>query len=371
MAAMNMDSDTAYHAMPEDEEHKKKKTCAERCASLTPKDYLKICFLLFLAAFFTLAIVESDTTEKVFTDFLNWMQKNLFLGSLAYMLIYTITTVLLIPGSILTLGAGFVFNEVLGTWGVFLATLVVMLGASTGATCAFLLAKTLLRETVEGVKTKYPTFDTIDQVVGIYGFKVTFLLRLSPAIPFNAFNYLMGLTSVKLRHYVAACLGMIPGTIAYCFIGASLGALAKASEVGFSNPTVLIFLVVGTSVTVVGMIILSIYAKKKYAELKEKVVNKNKMSTSTSDANGGGPRDSNSGAAEHSTSDDAPILGVTTQSQQAEPQAEPQADARNDTEPMNQPTGGQDQNNIVAAKDDDDDNDDDNQNNGVNDEPQV
>ena len=67
-------------------------------------------------------------------------------------------------------GAGFfVFVGVPDTWSAFLATLVVMLGASLGATCAFLLAKTLLCKTVESVKTKYPTFDTIDQVVGIYG----------------------------------------------------------------------------------------------------------------------------------------------------------------------------------------------------------
>ena len=120
----------------------------------------------------------------------------------------------------------------------------------------------------------------------------------------------MGLTNVKLRHY-----DTILGTIAYCFIDISLAAFAKALEVGFSKPTLLIFLIVGTSVTIVGMIVLSIYAKKKYAKLKEKVLNRNNMSISTSDANGGRHTDSNSGAAEHSTSHGASILGVITQSQ--------------------------------------------------------
>ena len=91
-------------------------------------------------------------------------------------------------------GAGFVFNRVPDTWNVFLAT----------------------------------------------------PLRLSLAIPFNAFNYLIRLTNVKLSHYAASCLDMIPGTITYCFIGISLCALAKALEVGFSKPTVLIFLIVAT-----------------------------------------------------------------------------------------------------------------------------
>ena len=147
-----------------------------------------------------------------------------------------------------------------------------MLGATSGATVAFILAKSLVRDAVASLKTKYPTFDTIDKVVEIYGLRVTFLLRLSPAIPFNAVNYLMGLTSVSLRDYVMACAGMLPGTIAYCFIGGTLGSLADAGSVGFGNPIVLILLIVGTTITLVGMIVLSIYAKKKYAELRDKVI---------------------------------------------------------------------------------------------------
>ena len=147
-----------------------------------------------------------------------------------------------------------------------------MLGATSGATMAFILAKSLVRDAVASLKTKYPTFDTIDKVVEIYGLRVTFLLRLSPAIPFNAVNYLMGLTSVSLRDYVMACAGMLPGTIAYCFIGGTLGSLADAGSVGFSNPIVLILLIVGTAITLIGMIVLSIYAKKKYVELRDKVI---------------------------------------------------------------------------------------------------
>ena len=89
---------------------------------------------------------------------------------------------------------------------------------------------------------------------------ILFLQRF--AIPF-AIDYLMVLTSVKLRHYAASCLEMIPDAIAYCFIDISLGALAEALEVEFSKPTVLMFLIVGTSV--VGMIGI-IYICPKYED---------------------------------------------------------------------------------------------------------
>ena len=82
-----------------------------RMRTWTPKQWLKFFFVLFLFAFFILAFVFGDITQRVFTAFLNWMEDNLFVGSLAYILIYTVTTVLLIPGSLLTLGAGFVFGN--------------------------------------------------------------------------------------------------------------------------------------------------------------------------------------------------------------------------------------------------------------------
>ena len=154
-----------------------------------------------------------------------------------------------------------------------------MVGASLGATAAFLLAKTLLRESIQPFKKKYPTFDVIDQIVEIYGLRVTFLLRLSPLIPFNVFNYLMGLTSIKLKDYVIAFLGMIPGVFAFCFIGGTLGSLSDSmnrSAMITDNVVGLILLIGGTAVTVIGMIAISVYAKKKYAELKEKVLSESK-----------------------------------------------------------------------------------------------
>ena len=124
----------------------------------------------------------------------------------------------------------------------------------------FLLNNYFLHEKIE-------KFDIVDQVVEMNGFKVTLLLRLSPIIPFNIFNYFMGLTSVTFKAYTIACVGMLPGTLAYCFIGASLSALTDASKVGFSNPTVLIITIVGTVVALIGMVYIGFVAKKEFKKL--------------------------------------------------------------------------------------------------------
>eukprot|EP01084_Bolivina_argentea_P206536 352606_1 len=166
------------------------------------KTWLKIGIATGILTFIVLAIVFNKTTGKYLTAFLEWMQAHPVEGSFAFIGVYWFCTVMFIPGSLLTLGAGFVFRKVAGPWaGIFLATAVVLAGAGLGASTAFLLGRFVFREKVASYKAKYPKFEIVDKVVEQQGLKVTILLRLSPVIPFSAFNYFMGLTGVKFRDY--------------------------------------------------------------------------------------------------------------------------------------------------------------------------
>jgi hypothetical protein len=55
------------------------------------------------------------------------------------------------------------------------------------------------------------------------------LLRLSPLIPYNALDYISGVTSIPLRDYSLALVGILPGTILFCFVGATASSLADGS----------------------------------------------------------------------------------------------------------------------------------------------
>ena len=151
--------------------------------------------------------------------------------------------------------------------GVFLATLVVLLGAGLGASTAFLLGRFVFRDKVASYKSKYEKFDIIDKVVEQQGLKVTILLRLSPVIPFSAFNYFMGLTGVSFKDYNIAHLGMLPGTLAYCFIGGTLGAIGES--VNGLDPVVLGITIGGTILAIIGMVYISYVAKKEFAKIAE------------------------------------------------------------------------------------------------------
>jgi uncharacterized membrane protein YdjX (TVP38/TMEM64 family) len=153
-------------------------------------------------------------------------------GALAFIVLYIIATVAFLPGSILTLGAGVVFGVVLGSLYVFI-------GATFGATAAFLVGRYLARGWVAGKIANNKKFAAIDKAVGKEGLKIVLLTRLSPIFPFNLLNYAFGITNVSLKDYFIGSVGMIPGTIMYVYIGSLAGNLAMIGTQGQpTNPTV-------------------------------------------------------------------------------------------------------------------------------------
>jgi uncharacterized membrane protein YdjX (TVP38/TMEM64 family) len=168
-------------------------------------------------------------------------------GIFIFVAVYALATVLLAPGSLLTVGAGFAF----GLWKGFLA---VSAGSTVGAALAFLVARFIARAKVEAIAQRNEKFRQIDKAIGKQGAKLIFLLRLSPVIPFNLSNYFYGLTGVKFWPYVlASWIGMIPGTFLYVYIGvaskvAVMAAGGEAAQHGWQYWT---FLSVGLAATIV------------------------------------------------------------------------------------------------------------------------
>jgi len=144
---------------------------------------------------------------------LDWIGKLGSWGPVIFVGLYVVATVLFIPGSVLTLGAGAVFGVALGSFSVSIS-------ATLGATAAFLVGRYLARDVIARKIQKNEKFATIDQAVADEGWKIVLLTRLSPVFPFTLLNYAFGLTRVKLSHYVlASWIGMLPGTVMYVYLG--------------------------------------------------------------------------------------------------------------------------------------------------------
>src|SRR5438477_7340377 len=151
--------------------------------------------------------------QDLLKEALDWIGKLGPWGPVIFICLYVVATVLFVPGSVLTLGAGAVF-------GVALGSVCVSISATLGATAAFLVGRYLARDAIARKIEKHERFATINRAVADEGWKIVLLTRLSPVFPFTLLNYAFGLTRVKLSHYVlASWLGMIPGTVMYVYLG--------------------------------------------------------------------------------------------------------------------------------------------------------
>jgi len=154
---------------------------------------------------------------------LEWAESLGVAGPLVVVGIYVFACVLLLPGSILTIGAGFLFNVVIGT-------ITVSVGSTLGACAAFLLARTVARRWVARKVSDNAKFAAVDEAVGTQGWKIVLLTRLSPVFPFVWLNYMFGLTRVSFWSYaVASWIGMLPGTLMYVYFGSAARKLADAA----------------------------------------------------------------------------------------------------------------------------------------------
>jgi len=178
--------------------------------------------IIVIALFLAMRFLPVQQWLRNFND---WVGEMGVAGIFIFIGVYAIAAVLLAPGSILTIGAGFAF----GLWKGFLAA---SAGATLGASLAFLVARFIARDKVEAIAKRNQKFCNIDNAIGKQGAKLVFLLRLSPVIPFNLSNYFYGLTGVKFWPYVlASWIGMMPGTFLYVYIGTA-GKAAVSAAIG-------------------------------------------------------------------------------------------------------------------------------------------
>jgi len=193
-----------------------------------------IIFLLGIGAFvyFDLGQYLSLDSLKANRDLLlNYTETHYAAAVGLFILIYILQTTFSLPGgAILTLTGGFLFGSLMGTF-------FVNIGATVGATLAFLAARYLLRDWVEN---KFgDRLSTIQAGFAQNAFSYLMTLRLIPAFPFFLVNLVSGLTRVSVGTYaLATAIGIIPGSFVFAFAGRQLGTINSLSEI--ASPSVLL-----------------------------------------------------------------------------------------------------------------------------------
>ena len=142
-----------------------------------------------------------------------WVESFGVIAPLVYIGLYLISTVFFLPGTPVTVLAGFVFGPL---WGVLYASIASIISVA----CTFLIARYVARDLVEGWVKGNAQFQKIDEQVEEQGWRILMFTRLVPIFPFNLQNYAYGLTKIRFSTFVlTSAIFMLPGTIALVLLG--------------------------------------------------------------------------------------------------------------------------------------------------------
>jgi len=147
-----------------------------------------------------------------------WAQRHREAASALFVAVYVLAAVLAVPGSILTLAAGYLFGLPLGV-------ALTLAGSVLGAAAAFVVGRFVARDWVAQRVATWPRFDALDAAIRHDGFAIMLLARLSPVIPYNLLNYGLSITAARFLDYLlASWIGMLPAIVLYVYTG----SLAKS-----------------------------------------------------------------------------------------------------------------------------------------------
>ncbi|MHC8361639.1 TVP38/TMEM64 family protein [Pseudomonas sp. LS2P72] len=178
-------------------------------------------------------------------------------GIVLYAAIFVLATVALVPASMLTALAGFVYGPM---WG----TLLISPAGLLSATVAFAIGRSFLRPWVTRRLANSPKSAAVDRAIESGGFRIVFLLRLASIVPFAPLSYGLGASRIARRDFMLATwIGLLPGTFLYVYLGSLAADVAQiiSGEVTTSRSAQAMTWA-GLAVVVLALLTIARYARK-------------------------------------------------------------------------------------------------------------
>eukprot|EP00741_Cyanophora_paradoxa_P004305 tig00000792_g4179.t1 len=195
--------------------------------------------------------------ERLVPEVLVWARARGAAGPALLAGFHALCTVLLVPGSLLCFGAGFVFGA---GWGLA----AVLVGEVAGAVLAFLIGRHFLAARVDKLAGAMPKLAAVQRAIARRGRRLVLLLRLSPLLPFGIINYVLSATPVRLFDYAwATAAGALPSTFLFVYAGSLADGLDDAMGGLFSGPPEKVALAaVGCAATLASSAAVSVYSTR-------------------------------------------------------------------------------------------------------------
>ena len=164
------------------------------------------------------ALYVSPLREKMNpSEVAAWLKSvgNLWWAPVAFVLLYCLFNVILVPATILSLTAGVV-------WGWLTGGLIVLAASTVASAIPYFIARSGAPWVEEKVRRRA---GNLYEKLRREGFTTLLLMRLVPIIPYNVLNYAAGLAAIRPRDYILATfLGTIPGIFIFTYLADSIAA---------------------------------------------------------------------------------------------------------------------------------------------------
>lgn len=185
-----------------------------------PKILWVLLLSVLVASWWWLLTLYGESFRLAVLDFLDWVDRLGPWGPVLFILVVTLSMLVLLPGMIFTLGGGFLFGLVNGL-------LYVLAGTALGASIAFFSGRYLCKSWVNALLIKHPRTHRFVDIIEAEGMRFIMLTRMVPFFPFKFSNYVFGASNISYRQFIiGTCVGIIPISLTNVYAGSLVGNLA-------------------------------------------------------------------------------------------------------------------------------------------------
>ena len=220
--------------------------------------------LIILCALVTICVLIvcfPDQFETGVVALLEWINGNKEIGVITLGFIIALATSIAIPGTLMTIGTGYIMDAVYEGehWkSIMVGVLTVFLGTWLGSLVSFFIGRYVFRELTLQIARRYRVMRALDCAFLEKGFQTCVLFRVCPMVPFNAFNFLAGATSLQFRSYFFAFIGYLPICILNVWIGTTIKSISEVISGDYEGgETSIIVLIIGLIISIIIVVYIS------------------------------------------------------------------------------------------------------------------
>ncbi|CAK0862527.1 unnamed protein product [Prorocentrum cordatum] len=186
---------------------------------------------LWLVVMVSLSACLHADAGRLISSALAWASQSGWRASVYIVLGCVGLSLAMLPTMPLMLGSGALFCHMYGlVWGAAVGVAAMMCGVWLGSVCAFMLGRSVFHEWAQRELQRHPWMQAVERMIQEEGLRVVLLLRMSPILPADVFNYACAATSIPLYDYALGCLGSVV-PISFWVVSAAQGThMAKRNS---------------------------------------------------------------------------------------------------------------------------------------------